>query len=91
MYTEAKMNSAVRDGLPQCPSGLLFCEVTRRDGLSDKGPYGSGELLWQQSRRKLLPHPGAPASAAGAFLFLEPCLLGPNVSPPTLASLEASQ
>ena len=37
----------------------------------------SGELLWQQSRRKLLPHPGAPASAAGAIFFLEPRLLGP--------------
>jgi hypothetical protein len=43
MYTEAKMNSAPLrpDGLPQCPSGLLFCEVTRRDELSDKGPYRS--------------------------------------------------
>jgi hypothetical protein len=43
MYTEAKMNSAplLPDGLPQCPSGLLFCEVTRRDELSDKGPYRS--------------------------------------------------
>jgi hypothetical protein len=37
----------------------------------------SGELLWQQSRRKLLPHPGAPASTAGALFFLEPRLLGP--------------
>ena len=80
MYTEAKMNSAPLrpDGLPQCPSGLLFCEVTRRDGLSDKGSYRSrascygnrveGNYYLTLGLRHRLPEP----------FFSEPRRLGPT-------------
>jgi hypothetical protein len=94
MYTEAKMNSAPLrpDGLPQCPSGLLFCEVTRRDGLSDKGPYRSRASCYgNRVEGKLLPHPGAPASAPGAVFFLGTASARPDVSPPALASIEEGQ
>jgi hypothetical protein len=94
MYTEAKMNSAplLPDGLPQCPSGLLFCEVTRRDELSDKGPYRSQASCYgNRVEGKLLPHPGAPASAPGAVFFLGTASARPDVSPPALASIEEGQ
>jgi hypothetical protein len=65
------------EGLPQGPVGLLLCEVTRRDGLSDKDPTGLGRVVVGTEQKEITTSPWAPASAAGAIFFLEPRQLGP--------------
>jgi hypothetical protein len=78
--------------VPQCPVGtFVMRSYTPRRIVRQRTLPVSGELLWQQSRRKLLSHPGAPASAAGAIFFSEPRQPGPNASPATLASIETGQ
>jgi hypothetical protein len=66
------------DGAPNGPVGLLICEVTRRGGLSDKGPCRSRASCYGNRAEGNYYLTLAPASAAGAFLFSESRQPGPH-------------